>query len=89
MHVHGTHDSLMRTTIELSDEHRARLLELAARRGEKGFSSIVEEALGRYFAREDRPRAEVDRALAALGSFSPEEADRLEDEVRKLRRSWR
>lgn len=79
----------MRTTIELSDQHRARLLELAARRGERGFSSIVEEALGRYFAREDRRRDAVDRALAALGSFSPEEADRLEAEVAGLRRSWR
>jgi len=79
----------MRTTIELSDAYRARLLELAARRGEKGFSSIVEEALGRYFAREDRRREAVDRALAALGSFSSEEADRLDEEVEKLRRSWR
>ncbi len=79
----------MRTTIQLSDTHRARLLDLAARRGEKGFSSIVEEALGRYFEREDRRREAVDRALAALGSFSPEEADRLEREVEGLRRSWR
>jgi len=79
----------MRTTIELSDEHRARLLDLAARRGEKGFSSIVEEALGRYFEREDRRREAVDRALAVLGSFSPEEADRLEQEIEELRRSWR
>lgn len=51
----------MRTTIELSDEHRSRLVELAARRGEKGFSPIVEEALDLYFAREARtsspPRA--------------------------------
>jgi predicted transcriptional regulator len=89
MHVHATHDTLVRTTIELSHEHRERLLELAARRGEKGFSSIVEEALGRYFVREDRRREAVDRALAALGSFSPEEADRLEEEVERLRRSWR
>jgi predicted transcriptional regulator len=79
----------MRTTIELSHENRTRLLELAARRGEKGFFSIVEEALGWYFAREDRRREAVDRALAALGSFSSEEADRLEEEVKKLRRSWR
>lgn len=79
----------MRTTIELSDEHRARLLELAARRGEKGFSSIVEEALERYFAREERRREAVDRALEALGSLAPEEADRLEEEVERLRRSWR
>ncbi|MFW6012456.1 MAG: hypothetical protein ACOC92_01965 [bacterium] len=79
----------MRTTIELSDEHRARLLELAARRGEKGFSSIVEEALDRYFAREERRRKAVDRALDALGSLSPDEADRLDREVHELRRSWR
>ena len=88
MHVHFE-DAAMRTTIELSDEHRARLLELAARRGEKGFSSIVEEALERYFAREERRREAVDRALAALGSLSPEEADRLDEEVTRLRRSWR
>lgn len=79
----------MRTTIELTDEHRARLLDLAARRGEKGFSSIVEEALGRYFEREDQRREAVDRAVAALGSFSSEEADRLEKEAEGLRRSWR
>lgn len=79
----------MRTTIDLNDEHRGRLLELAARRGEKGFSSIVAEALERYFAREERRREAVDRALATLGSFSAEEADRLEEEVRCLRRSWR
>lgn len=79
----------MRTTIELSDEHRARLLELAARRGEKGFSSIVAEALGRYFAREEVRRERVDRALASLGSFSAEEASRLEDDVERLRRVWR
>jgi predicted transcriptional regulator len=79
----------MRTTIDLSDENRARLLELAARRGEKGFSSIVEEALGRYFAREERQRETVKRAIASLGSFSPEEADHLEQELERLRRSWR
>ncbi len=35
----------MRTTIEIRDEHRAKLLEMAARRGEKGFSSIVSETI--------------------------------------------
>jgi len=35
----------MRTTIDLKPEHRARLLELAARRGERGFSSIIGEAV--------------------------------------------
>jgi predicted transcriptional regulator len=73
----------------LSDEHRARLLELAARRGEKGFSALVEEALKTYFEREDRRRETVDRALATLGAWSADEADRLQQEVTTLRRSWR
>jgi hypothetical protein len=33
----------MRTTIEITPVHRARLLELAARRGVKGFSHLVNE----------------------------------------------
>src|SRR3989442_103222 len=46
---------LMRTTIEMKPEHRAKLLELAARRGAKGFSQLVTEALDAYL------RVEVDR----------------------------
>ncbi len=81
----------MRTTIEISDEQRARLLELAARRGQKGFSFLVREAIERYLATE----GEADRllrakaALAALGTLSDEEAERLEETRRRLRESWR
>lgn len=49
----------------------------------------MEEALERYFVREKERREAVERVLATLGSFSSEEADRLEEEVWKLRRSWR
>jgi len=35
----------MRTTLEIPDEQRAKLLQLAAARGMKGFSSLVTEAL--------------------------------------------
>ncbi len=37
--------SAMRTTIALEDEDRARLLALAAGRGEKGLSKIIGEAV--------------------------------------------
>jgi len=37
------HDGLMRTTIEISDDTLRTLRELAARRGEKGYSRIIEE----------------------------------------------
>src|SRR5260370_421628 len=49
MHMHGGHnEEVMRTTVEIADEHRARLVELAARRKEKGFSRIVSEAIEQY-----------------------------------------
>lgn len=38
----------MRTSIELSDEQRAALLALAARRGLRGYSFLIQEALARY-----------------------------------------
>ena len=41
----------MKTTVEITDEHRARLVELAARRREKGFSRIVSEAMGNIWRR--------------------------------------
>ena len=38
----------MRTTVEITSAQRARLLALAARRGDKGFSRLVQEALDAY-----------------------------------------
>jgi hypothetical protein len=38
----------MRTTIELRDDQRARLLEMAAREGRKGFSHLIQEAVDRF-----------------------------------------
>ncbi|HEV8238599.1 MAG TPA: hypothetical protein VGS57_04465 [Thermoanaerobaculia bacterium] len=39
----------MRTTIEITDEQRSKLLEAAAKCGEKGFSMTIQEALDHYF----------------------------------------
>ncbi|HEX2162469.1 MAG TPA: hypothetical protein VHM02_00830 [Thermoanaerobaculia bacterium] len=79
----------MRTTIELCDEHRARLVELAARRGEKGFSRLVAEALDEYLRREERQAEVRQTALAARGSFSEEEGEALRREAAGLREHWR
>ena len=81
----------MRTTIEISDEHRARLLELAARRGQKGFSFLVREAIERYLADESEAehREKVEAALAVLGRLSEKSAKHLEETRRRLRESWR
>jgi predicted CopG family antitoxin len=79
----------MRTTVEITDEQRSELLKLAARRGEKGFSALIREALDLYMRQHRARREAVAKALQAQGSFSGEEADALEASVRKLRGKWR
>jgi metal-responsive CopG/Arc/MetJ family transcriptional regulator len=83
------YNDLVRTTIELKPEHRAKLLEVAARRGEKGFSTVIAEALQAYLeniAAKERLRR---RALALRGSLPKAEADRLRHDAAELREHWR
>jgi hypothetical protein len=79
----------MRTTIEIADEHRARLVELAVRRREKGFSGIVSEAIEQYLEALDRAEANRRKALKLRGSLSRRQAERLKTETAGIRGSWR
>jgi predicted transcriptional regulator len=79
----------MRTTIELPDSLRARLLHLAASRGEKGFSNLVREAVEAYLAGQGAKDDGRRRAIEALGTLPEAEADRVEESVRRLREHWR
>lgn len=79
----------MRTTIEMKPEHRSRVLELAAARGEKGFSSIVRDALELYLRVHSEQTEAVQKALALKGSFTEAEGDRLRAETRRSRENWR
>ncbi len=79
----------MRTTIEIKPEHRARLLELAARRGEKGFSSVIAEALEAYLDSAAENELRRKRALRLRGKIPAAEAERLRRETAAIRESWR
>lgn len=79
----------MRTTVEIDDAQRAELLKLAAQRGEKGFSSVIREALELYIRQHRAKREVVARALELEGTFSEDEADELEASARRLRERWR
>ncbi len=79
----------MRTTIEMSSEHRARLLEIAARRGEKGFSKIVAEAVEGFLKEDENYQEKVRLALAQRGSITDEQAERMLQTVKEIRSSWR
>jgi len=79
----------MRTTVEITDEQRARLLELAARRGEKGFSKLVQEALDQYIDELEEHDRRVQDALSVLGKLDEKTARALEGTIEHLRKRWR
>jgi hypothetical protein len=79
----------MRTTIEIKPEHRAELLELAANRGEKGFSSVVAEALDLYLESQASRTRAIRRALQLKGSLGVSEASVLRDRTAMIREEWR
>ena len=79
----------MRTTIEISDQHRAKLLEIAAKRRLKGFSPIVQEAIEKYLGENPPPEEKLQNALSVLGTLGNDEADAIEASINKIRNKWR
>lgn len=75
----------MRTTIEMSDEARARLLEIAARRGLKGFSGLVQDAVESYLADLESEGERVRRAVLLKGAFRDRDANTMRSVIRTLR----
>ncbi len=79
----------MRTTIELKEEHRALLHALAARRGWRGFSRVVQEAIDFYL----QHHADAEKARRAIldrkGRWSANEVERMRAALAELRQQWR
>lgn len=80
----------MRTTIEIPDELREKLVSEAARLGEKGYSGVVQRALRSYFERKSAPkeRQETIRRLrgSEAGDLSVEEEYAR---IASVRGNWR
>jgi hypothetical protein len=66
-----------RLEYELKEAQRAELLKLAAQRGEKGFSSVIGEAIDLYLAQFRSRRDAVQRALAAEGMLTESDGEAL------------
>lgn len=79
----------MRTTVEMKTEHRSALLGLAARRGEKGFSSVLAEAIEEYLRGGEARRRRIKEFLSLEGTLSAGEAEELRKVTTELRESWR
>ena len=79
----------MRTTIEITDEQRSKLLAIAAKRGMKGFSGLVQKALDEYLSKSELEESRIEKALAVMGSFNEEEARALRENCTSIRERWR
>jgi hypothetical protein len=79
----------MRTTVEMKPEHRSALLALAAQRGQKGFSSVLGEAIDLYLAGEQDRCRQREKFLSFEGFLSDEEGEELARNVARIRSHWR
>lgn len=73
----------------MKPEHRARILELAANRGEKGFSAVVAEALELYLQTQSKRKDAIEKALTLKGSMGEAEAGELLTRTKSIRLNWR
>jgi hypothetical protein len=79
----------MRTTIEIPDELREKLLQEAARHGERGYSRIVERALRFYFQQTGSEETRRARARRLRGSTLDLDLDKENERRSGLRTNWR
>jgi hypothetical protein len=79
----------MRVTVELKPEHHSRLVAMAARRGHKGFSNVLGEALDAYLDGQTELEHRRKKALALQGSLKAREAKKLRQRAAAIRKEWR
>ena len=79
----------MRTTIELSNDHRSALHSLASQKGLRGYSKLIQEAVDLYLKETSRKRKSVNHLLKMRGTWSEEEARQIKKKLAEIRRSWK
>ena len=77
----------MRTTVEISDEQHRALMAVASRRGLRGFSALVQEAVEAYLV--DMRADEVDALLGLEGVLDDEQTDEVRSRIEVARQTWR
>lgn len=73
----------------MKPEHRSALLAIASRRGHKGFSAVLGEAIDFYLRDKSDREQRRNTLLSLAGSLPEEETEDLRATTQKLRQSWR
>ena len=79
----------MRTTIELTNSHRSSLHSLAARRGLRGYSKLIQEAVDLYIQQLTVKERNVTLLLKMRGTWNRDEANTFSKKLREIRRNWK
>jgi hypothetical protein len=77
----------MRTTVEITDDQHRALSAIAQRRGVRGFSALVQEALDGYLA--NLSTDEVEILLGLEGVLTDSDAQELRSRINDVRTTWR
>jgi hypothetical protein len=77
----------MRTTVEITEEQHRALSAIAQRRGVRGFSALVQEALDGYLANLNTD--EVDLLLGLEGVLAESDAQEMRSRINDVRTTWR
>jgi hypothetical protein len=77
----------MRTTVEITGEQYRALSAVAQRRGVRGFSVLVQEALDGYLANLNVD--EVDLLLGLGGVLTDSDAHEMRSRINDVRTTWR
>jgi predicted transcriptional regulator len=78
----------MRTTIELSNDLIAALHALAARKGHRGYSRIMEEAVRHYLRDLEKKEGTWSVLMKMRGSWNAEEAEETRKRLEEIRTNW-
>jgi len=79
----------MRTTIELSTDHRSSLHSLAARRGLRGYSKLIQEAVDLYIQDMTAKEGNTKLLLKMRGTWNKHDANTFSKKLRGIRRNWK
>jgi metal-responsive CopG/Arc/MetJ family transcriptional regulator len=79
----------MRTTVELSDDLIAALHALAVKKGYRGYSRVMEEAVKNYLRENEKKELSSSVLLKMRGSWSAKEAADTKKRLEEIRKNWR
>ena len=78
----------MRTTIDIQDRYRNILHSLAVKRGLRGYSVIIEEALDKYIDNLSKKDDLKNDILQMKGSWQEDEIFQVKTKIKEMRGNW-